>query len=692
MIIPVIMMGSFSLVFKSMPIKAYQDFMTGTFSGAFLDMLNFIYDATFGVASLFITLSISVCYIRSRGLRTNYVFIGAVTAMISFLILSGLDVTRENLQYLSVKGMFTAIFSAIVISKLFVKVINNLKIPFKLYADGIDLEFNDAIVAMIPASFIVAAVAIMNYLVQKVFEVDCFHELFVQCVNSVFGIQGSSFGNGLLFVIISSLLWFFGIHGSDVLDGTMEKVFGNGVTRNLSLIANGKQPNEILSRQFFNSFVLIGGCGTTICLLIGLFLIGRRNVNKNLTRISAIPMLFNINEIMVFGFPIIFNPYMLIPFVLTPVICYVVSYIAFYADFVPVVSHQVEWTTPILLSGYKATGSYKGALLQFVLVAIGVLIYIPFIRKYESAKIKSEVARMDELTEILKKSERDNEDIKILQVPGYYGIMAKCLAADLKYAIEDNQIKLLYQLQYNDQLECIGAEALLRYQHPIHGLIYPPLVIKIAEESGLLSRLERNMFTKAAVDLNKIKESNQSVQSKDSGDLDHEDNRHLKISVNVTISTILEPSFINFLENLKKNYSIEDNDICIEITEQMAIKSDAQFEKVLKKVKKMGFMLAIDDFSMGSTSLKYLQKNQFDIVKLDGSIVTEMMTNDRSKEIISSIVYLANSLHFMVLAEYVESEEQIEMLKKIGCYHYQGYHFSKSVDISEFIEILKKRT
>lgn len=675
MIIPVILMGSFSLVLTSMPIKAYQDFITGAFSGAFLDMLNFIYDATFGMVSLFITLSISICYIRSKGLRNNYVFVGAVTAVVGFFILSGVSIHKVNFEYMGVKGMFTAIFSAIVVSKIFVVIISNLTIPFRLYADGIDLEFNDAIIAMIPGTFIVSTIAILNYLVQKVFQVDCFHALFVRSVNSVFEISGRTFGSGLLFVLISSLLWFLGIHGSDVLEGTMEKVFSSGMKENINMIAQGKEPNVILTKQFFDLFVLIGGCGVTICLLISLFLVSRRNVNKNLARISAIPMLFNINELMVFGLPIIYNPYMLIPFVLTPIVCYIVSYMAFYLKLVPVITQEVAWTTPVFLSGYKATGSYKGSLLQFILIGIGVLIYIPFIRKYESAKIKSEMARMSELTEMLKKSERDNEDIKILSVSGIHGVLAKCLAADLQYAIEDEQIQLYYQLQYNDKLECIGAETLLRYRHPVHGMLYPPLVIKLAEEAGLLGKLERYMFKQAAIDYQKIK----AVYHK-----------KIKISVNVTISTILEPSFLTFLQKLKSDYSIEDSEMCIEITEQMAIKSDDQFEKVLNQVKKMGFLLAIDDFSMGSTSLKYLQKNQFDIVKLDGSIVTEMMTNDRSKEIISSIVYLANSLHFIVLAEYVESEEQIEKLKQIGCCYYQGYHFSKSVDINEFIEILNR--
>ena len=99
-------------------------------------------------------------------------------------------------------------------------------------------------------------------------------------------------------------------------------------------------------------------------------------------------------------------------------------------------------------------------------------------------------------------------------------------------------------------------------------------------------------------------------------------------------------------------------------------------------------MIAIDDFSMGSTSIKYLQNNHFDMVKLDGAIVREMMSNERSKEIILSIVRLAQSLNFIVLAEFVETEEQIDELKKIGVHYYQGYYFSKAVRVDDFLHVL----
>lgn len=671
MILPVLMLGSFSLLLKSFPLNAYQKFISNAFSGAFLHMLDFVYDATYGLLSVYIVFSISFYAIRSQRIKNNYAFVGGLTATTSFFILSGVELDNFDIVPLGLKGMFVAIFCAIIISKLYVIIINNVKIPFRLYADGIDLEFNDAIIAMIPCVALVLLFASFNYLICMVGNVNSFSEIYLRIVTYIFRNMDRTFVCGFLYVVVSSILWFFGIHGTDVLGSVSERIFESGLSENISASSVGNHPREILTSQFFEQFVLLGGCGAAICLLFAIAIFGKRRINKNLAKISSFPMAFNINELMLFGYPIIFNPYLLAPFLVTPVVAYCVSYLAMYMGWVPVITNDVEWTTPIILSGYKATGSVEGAVLQIVLVVLGIFIYMPFVKMYDKSKMRSEKERIKELINILKKAEEDKEDIHIMEVPGTPGTLAKCLAADLKNAIDDREIKLYYQLQYNNDNMCIGAETLLRYNHPIHGFIYPPLIIKIAEESGILSKLERYLFTEAAIDYRRIK---------------NQTNRPYKISVNVTIATILESSFISFLENLKKDYNIEDNEMCIEITEQMAIKSDAEFEMALDKVKALGFMIAIDDFSMGSTSIKYLQKSQFDIVKLDGSIVKEMMTNERSKEIISSIVYLAKSLNFKVLAEYVETEEQRQILEDIGCNYYQGYHFSKSVDIDEFLD------
>lgn len=670
MVIPMLMLGSFALLLKEFPVNLYQELIREVFSGAFLKMLNFIYDATLGMISIYIALVVSVKYVRMERLSNNYIYVCGLTSVASLFILTGVGTGSIETGVLGVKSIFVAVFCGIFVSKLFVIIIENLAIPFRLYADGVDMEFNDAVIAMIPCITIVALFSIGNYLVCQTFGVNSSLDFYIHILSGIFKGWGTPFINGFMIVIISGLMQFIGIYSNDILENLSHNILATNIYKGINT-AEGK----ILSREFIEVFVLIGGCGTAICLLITIFIFGKRKINRSIAKISGIPTIFGFNEILMFGYPIIYNPYLLAPFLVTPMVAYCVSYLAFYFGLVPMITHEVEGTVPVILSGYQATGSVAGAVLQIVIVILGIFIYLPFVRMYEKSKNRNEALRMKELTDILKKAESDSEEIELLGLPGIPGAIAKCLAADLKNAIENREIRLYYQLQYNNDFKCIGAETLLRYNHPTHGFIYPPLVVKLAEEAGLLGKLERYLFEEAAKDYVNIKAITKKAY---------------KISVNVTIATILENRFMNFLENLKRNYDIKDNEMCIEITEQMAIKSDSEFERVLNQVKKLGFMIAIDDFSMGSTSLKYLQKNQFDIVKLDGSIVREMMTNERSRDIISSIVYLAHSLNFSVLAEYVETEEQMQELKKIGCNYYQGYHFSKAVTVEEFLSIIQK--
>lgn len=672
--IPILMIGSFSLILKTMPIKVYQDFITTAFSGIILDMLNFVYDSTFGLLSIYIAFTISACYISAKNFRNNYVFGGSMTSVACFFILSGIKMSDISADNLGAKGMFTAIITAVIVSKIFTFILSNRKTTLRVFADGTDIDFNDAFFVTFPAAMIIIVFVLFNWGIKITFGVESFHDLYIMAANKVFISFGRSFTSGLLFVVIINCLWFFGIHGSDVLEGATQAVFKPALQVNINLLANQKEPTEIFTKQFFDLFILIGGCGTSLCLLVAILIFSKRRSNKNLAKFATFPMLFNINELMVFGFPIIYNTYMLIPFVLTPVVCFLVSFIAFHFGWVPLVTNEVEWTTPILLSGYKATGSLAGSVLQLVNLVIGTLVYLPFLKTYDKEMIRIEHEKIDELIAILKENEKNNKEVALTELRGKHGVIAKSIVSDIKIALEEEKIEIHYQPQFDNRLQCIGAEALLRYKHPIHGFLYPPLVIKIAREAGILKKLEKYVFLKVAKDLKVIRKNL---------------NSNLKISVNVTVATLLEIDFVKFLEKLKHDNAIKDSELCIEVTEQMAIQSDHDFSEVLTKIKNYGYLVAIDDFSMGYTSVKYLQTNQFDIVKVDGNIVKDMIRNNRSRDIISSIVYLAKSLDFTVLAEYVETREQMEELEKIGCLQYQGYYYSKAIPLDEFEEYLK---
>ncbi len=158
----------------------------------------------------------------------------------------------------------------------------------------------------------------------------------------------------------------------------------------------------------------------------------------------------------------------------------------------------------------------------------------------------------------------------------------------------------------------------------------------------------------------------------------------------MTVTTLYDKRFVQFLEDLAWRYVLKPGNICIEITEETELVTSEETGNLIKKIRSFGYTFALDDFSMGHTSLQYLQHNQFDLVKLDGNLVKSILSNDRTKEIINSIVYLSKSLDFKVLAEFVETEEQKQALEQIGCLLYQGYLYSPAIDKEALLELGKK--
>jgi EAL domain-containing protein (putative c-di-GMP-specific phosphodiesterase class I) len=337
--------------------------------------------------------------------------------------------------------------------------------------------------------------------------------------------------------------------------------------------------------------------------------------------------------------------------------------------------NHVEWTTPILWSGYLATDSIAGSILQLVNIVIGTLIYAPFVKIFDKEMIRDANRKMDQLVDLMKRSEETREVIRVLSLRDVCGMVARHLAEDLQTQLIDRKPIMFYQPQYNHKGECIGAEALLRWKHSIYDMIYPPLVIQVAEESGKLIALEKNIFVT-------IMESMPEL-TKVLGD-------EIKISVNVTGTTIQSDEFEKFLVQLSKDYPRYSNRIVIEITEQAALSIKEELIDRLTRIAKRGYGFAIDDFSMGSTSIKYLQTNVFNLIKLDGSMTRVILKNRRSKDIISSITKLSSDLGIDVLAEYVETEEQRQALEEVGCYSYQGWLSSPAVPI-EKLQVAKNK-
>jgi EAL domain-containing protein (putative c-di-GMP-specific phosphodiesterase class I) len=165
-------------------------------------------------------------------------------------------------------------------------------------------------------------------------------------------------------------------------------------------------------------------------------------------------------------------------------------------------------------------------------------------------------------------------------------------------------------------------------------------------------------------------------------------NPNLKLSVNLDLDILHNPEFFNWLINYVETSNIPKYHFGVEVTENSKYQANNNLNNLFKILYNYGINVYMDDFSMGNTSIRFLQDTLFDYVKLDGSLVKNL-DNDRAQNIIESIIKLGSSLNFEVIAEFVETEEQKEKLKNMGCFIYQGYLYYKAIPYDDVIKVLK---
>ncbi len=674
--IPILMVGSFAMLLESFPSGKYITFITEWNDGMLYRLFHSMWAVTIGMLSVYSAAIIGYQIGMLRdGANHGWKYGTMVVSLGSFFVLSGAE--NGNFLAFEPRGMLVAIIAASAASFLYLWIAERMKRGKQLLTGGADSDLANAVHAILPVTVTFLLVVGVNNLLLHLSNAESFYELFMSGLCGAAKHVGSGLLGGYSYILLSSILWFFGMHGSDVLEGVTESLFKGAIEQNMALVSSGQQATEIITRQFFNEYVMIGGCGGTLCLLIALLLFSKRKETKSLMKMSAIPMLFNINEIMVFGLPVVYNVIFLIPFMLVPLVNFSIAYFATWMGWVPIITENVQWTTPILVNAYMATGSISSSVLQLVNIAVGVAIYMPFVKLYDKRKLESSKTEYEMMLNVLKKSETSGEKVALTDGDTSFGWLGRTLAADLEYAFEHEELKLFYQPQYNDADECVGVEALLRWKHPLLGWIYPPLIFQLAEETGLRDELEKWIIKKAMSDARIIQEKYAA--------------QGIKVSVNVTGKAIQEKEFEDFLLQLAGEKDIQSLKICLEITEQDALMLDDTLKDRFYRLREVGYRLAVDDFSMGSTSIRYLTGNHFELVKLDGSLVKGILDNPRCSEIIASIVRLSGTLGVQVLAEYVADANIRQKLSEVGCKLYQGWYYSPAVPLVDFEKLMEQK-
>lgn len=242
---------------------------------------------------------------------------------------------------------------------------------------------------------------------------------------------------------------------------------------------------------------------------------------------------------------------------------------------------------------------------------------------------------------------------------------------DLHMAIKADQFVLYYQVLMNRQMQPIGAETLIRWNHPEFGLLAPAKFIKFAEESLLINDIGDWVLRAACKQL--ALWAHNPLTS------------HLMLSVNISAKQLMNSDFINRVRAIVDEHQINSALLKFEITENVAINNiHLAIEKMLYLKHELGIKLSIDDFGVGYSSLSQLKNLPADEIKIDLSFVRNILQSHSDRALVNTIIDLGKNLNFEIVAEGVETETQFEMLKHLGCDRFQGYFFSKPVPVDDF--------
>lgn len=396
---PLLIIGSLAIVIGDFPVQAFHDFMTslvGDVWGSWCwDMVN---PATMGLVALFAVVGVSYSLASEEDVEP----LPAVAISISsyFLLLQQMEEGGYATSSFEASGLFTAMLTALLATKLYAVLLKKdikLKMPESV-PSFVSRQFE----ALIPATFIL----ILFLIIRLVFAATPFGTV-TNFIVTVIQMPLTNIGTtliGTLFItVLNSILWFFGIHGTAVIDSFMGPLWYAARFANLDVFEASTTAvrQYIVTQDFANHIIFLGGTGNTVSLAAIMAFRCRSKRIKSLGKLSLLPGIFNVNEPVIFGLPMVLNPMMAIPFFIVPPVTVLISFCAMYFGLVPYPTGvTVPWTLPAPFGGWMMCNDWRGGVLQLVVLVIGGLIYYPFItaldRQYVKEEQAAEVAEIEE--------------------------------------------------------------------------------------------------------------------------------------------------------------------------------------------------------------------------------------------------------------------------------------------------------
>ncbi|MEJ6355906.1 PTS sugar transporter subunit IIC [Lactiplantibacillus plantarum] len=432
--LPFIIIGSVFLILSNIPIPAVAAVIKASGWAAFF---NQAYTVTFGVLSLWAAVGIAYVYVRNEGYEP---LPAGLTSMAVFLLLQTLNIANPlvaamgkagtgitnaagnvvmsgsavsqnidklpkvlqnfvqapvtgvvNITWLGGQGMIAAIIVGILVGWAYSAMIRKgwkITLP-----EQVPTSVANQFTAMIPAG-VILIVAMLIFAAFSAFgNTDMLQFIYKVLQTPLQGLS-DSLGGALVIAFLVPFFWFFGVHGGLIMGAITSGLLIPNTFDNASLYKAGKltvaQGAHIVTNEFYNNFINLTGSGITIGLVIFTLFAAKSVQFKTIGKVEFVPALFNINEPFLFGLPIVMNPFLAIPFFLTPVIVALSTYLVIYFGIVPPLNgFAAPWTTPAIISGFLI-GGWKMAIWQTITLVMSTAIYFPFAKKYDAILTKEE--------------------------------------------------------------------------------------------------------------------------------------------------------------------------------------------------------------------------------------------------------------------------------------------------------------
>ncbi len=393
--------GSIFLLIANVPISGYSEFMAGIFGAGWTDSLNAVASGTFGALALIIVVGITYNYVYIDGGDAS---IASMIALATFLILLPPEIVTESGEsiggviprnWIGSNSILTAILVSFFVSSICVycrKKNWGIKLP-----DSVPMEVVRSFEAFTPCIICFTSAAIVYGICHHLFETSL-PELFFTVIQSPLQGLSDTLIGGIIITALQSILFWAGIHGPNVVNGVVAPLVLANTWENQQLLEAGQQlmgnpAAHIFTMQLNEVFTKSGGCGFTMGFLIACYIAAKSEQMKTVSKIALVPGIFNINEPIIFGLPIVFNPYMIVPFILAPTFAMIITYLSIDLGFMPPFSGtQVPWTTPTIISGFLLNG-WQGAIIQIINLIVATLVYLPFVKLYDKVLLEEEDAQ-----------------------------------------------------------------------------------------------------------------------------------------------------------------------------------------------------------------------------------------------------------------------------------------------------------